>query len=164
MSMKSLDDLFIHFLRDILYAEKQALKAMRTMERKASADSLKTLIAAHQSETETHVERLQTVLDGLGKSARGVRCEAIDGIIEEAKELMEESEDEATRDAAIIAAAQAVEHYEITRYGTLVTWAKQLGHADAAKLLSATLSEESAADEKLSGLATSTLNKQAAAA
>ncbi|WP_108662346.1 ferritin-like domain-containing protein [Acuticoccus kandeliae] len=162
--MKSLDDLFMHFLRDILYAEKQALKAMKGMQRKASSDELKSLIEAHRQETEGQIDTLEKVFEMFDKAARGVRCEAIDGIIEEAKELMEEAEDDATRDAAIIAAAQAVEHYEITRYGTLVTWAKSLGHTDAAALLSQTLEQEMSADQKLSTLATSGVNEKAMAA
>ena len=162
MAMKTLNDLFVHTLRDIYYAEKQALKGMRKMERKASHDALKTLIAEHREETEGQIETLTSVFESLDLKARGVTCEAINGIIEEAQELMEEAQDDATRDAGIVAAAQAVEHYEIARYGTLIAWAETLGHAEAAGMLRQILEQEEAADGKLSEAATSILNARAA--
>lgn len=163
MATKSLHDLFLHFLRDILYAEKQGLKAMKLMQRKADSDAVKTLLESHRTETEGQLENLERAFDLLDKSARGVRCEAIDGIIEEAKELVEEARNGPTRDAAIIAAVQAVEHYEITRYGTLVAWARQLDHDDIAELCAANLAQEEGADRKLTALAEKHLNAQAQA-
>ena len=162
MAMKSLNDLFVHTLRDVYYAEKQALKGMRAMQRKANSDELMALIETHREETEGQIETLTKVFESLGLRPRGVTCDAINGIIEEAQELMEESKDDAVRDAAIAAAAQAVEHYEIARYGTLVAWAEVLGHADAATMLAEIRDQEIAADEKLSALATGSLNASAA--
>lgn len=162
MSLKSLDDLFVHFLRDIYYAEKQILKALPKMARKADSDQLREAFESHLAETEEHVATLEKVFETLGLKARGVTCEAINGILEEGKEIMSDADDADTRDAGMIAAAQAVEHYEITRYGTLIAWATQLGKSDVAKLLSTTLEQEKAADQKLTGLAESALNKEAA--
>ena len=135
MAMKSLDDLFVHFLRDMYYAEKQILKTLPKMSRKADSDELREAFEHHRDETEEHVANLEQIFEMLELKPRGVTCEAIDGILEEGKEIMTEAEDADTRDAGMIAAAQAVEHYEITRYGTLIAWATQLGKADAAKLL-----------------------------
>jgi ferritin-like metal-binding protein YciE len=160
--MKDLNALFVHFLRDIYYAEKQILKTLPKMARKADSQDLREAFEHHREETETHVENLEKVFETLGLKARGVTCEAINGIIEEGKEIMDEAEDADVRDAGMIAAAQAVEHYEITRYGTLVSWAKTLGEQDAAKLLQQNLDQEYAADDKLTKLAESTLNKEAA--
>lgn len=162
MAVKNLDDLFNHTLKDILYAERQILKALPKMEKKAGLDELKKGFAQHREETENQIERLEKVFDLIGKPARGAKCEAIVGIIEEAEDLMDEVDDQDTLDAAMISAAQAVEHYEITRYGTLITWAKRLGHSEAAKLLEETLKEEKATDEKLSKVAESGVNKKAA--
>ncbi|MGR3757983.1 MAG: YciE/YciF ferroxidase family protein [Tranquillimonas sp.] len=160
--MKDLNALFVHFLRDIYYAEKQILKTLPKMARKADSQDLREAFEHHREETETHVENLEKVFETLGLKARGVTCEAINGIIEEGKEIMDEAEDADVRDAGMIAAAQAVEHYEITRYGTLVSWAKTLGEQDAAKLLQQNLDQEYAADDKLTKLAESTPNKEAA--
>ena len=162
MAVKSLDDLFVHTLKDVLYAEQAILKALPKMEKKAGSDELKKLFGEHRKETEEHVERLNKVFEQIGKKASGEKCEAIVGITEEAEELMGEIEDAETLDAGMTAAAQAVEHYEIARYGTLVAWAKELGHKEAAKLLEKTLGEEKATDEKLSKAAESRLNKRAA--
>ncbi|RAI04575.1 hypothetical protein DLJ53_07985 [Acuticoccus sediminis] len=159
--MKTMDDLFVHTLRDVYYAEKKALKGMRAMQRKAASDELASLIEAHREETEGQIETLTKVFESLGLRPRGVTCDAINGIVDEAQELMEESADDAVRDAAIAAAAQAVEHYEIARYGTLVSWAETLGHADAASMLSQIRDQEIAADRKLTKLATGTLNAAA---
>jgi len=162
MAMKTLEDLFVHFVRDIYYAEKQVLKTLPKMARKSDSPKLKEAFEHHRDETEGQIENLEKVFEILGLKARGVTCEAIDGILEEGKEIMEEATDPDARDAGMIAAAQAVEHYEITRYGTLVAWAKRLGHTKAVPLLQANLDQEYAADRKLSDLAEGGLNKQAA--
>ena len=162
MALKNLDDLFLHTLKDIYYAEKQILKALPKMEKKAGSDELRKGFAQHREETENQLERLDKVFETLGKPARGTKCDAIIGIIDEAEEIMGEIDDPDTLDAAMIASAQAVEHYEITRYGTLITWAKQLGHNDAVKHLEETLKEEKATDEKLTKLAEQQVNKKAA--
>lgn len=161
MAMKSLDDLFVHVLRDIYYAEKAALRGMRQMGRKAQSETLKQLIEEHREETEGQIETLERAFEALGLRARGVTCEAINGIIEEAKEIADEAAEGPVRDAGIIAALQAVEHYEITRYGTAIAWAKHLGRADVAEMLSTTLEQEVAADRKMSEAAETTLNEQA---
>jgi ferritin-like metal-binding protein YciE len=160
--MKTLNDLFVHFVRDIYYAEKQVLKTLPKMARKADSDKLREAFEHHREETETQIENLEKVFEILGMKPRGVTCEAIDGILEEGKEIMEEATDADARDAGMIAAAQAVEHYEITRYGTLVAWARRLGISKAVPLLQANLDQEYAADKKLSDLAESGLNQQAA--
>lgn len=162
MAMKTLDDLFVHMLRDIYYAEKQILKNLPRMARKAESAKLRELFEQHHSETEAQIDTLEKVFEIRSLRARGVTCEAIDGILSEAKEIMSEAEAPDVRDAGMIAAAQAVEHYEITRYGTLIAWAKQLGHADVAKLLKTTLDQEYAADKQLSELAETVLNREAA--
>ena len=163
MSITSLNDLFVHTLKDIYYAEKQILKALPTMVSKAASQPLKDAFEAHRAETEAQLERLKEVFAAVGEEAAGERCPAIEGILEEAQELLGEIEDGATRDAALIAAAQAVEHYEITRYGTLLTWAEELGHTDALALMRETLQEEKNADAKLSHLAKEKLNERATA-
>jgi ferritin-like metal-binding protein YciE len=162
MAMKSLEDLFVHFLRDIYYAEKQILKALPKMARKADSDRLREAFESHHAETEQHVANLEKAFEMLDLRARGVTCEAIDGILEEGKDIMSETTDADARDAGMIAAAQAVEHYEITRYGTLIAWAKQLGKTDVVQLLKANLDQEYAADKKLTDLAESVLNREAA--
>jgi ferritin-like metal-binding protein YciE len=160
--MKDLESLFKHFLKDIYYAERQILKTLPKMARKADSSDLKEAFEHHHEETEEQIENLRKVFDLLGLKARGVTCEAIDGILEEGKEIMEEAQEGDTRDAGMIAAAQAVEHYEITRYGTLVAWAKTLKMTEAAELLKKNLDQEYAADDKLTKLAESSLNRQAA--
>ena len=162
MAMTSLGDLFEHFLRDIYYAEKQIVKALPKMAKKADSAELRQAFEDHLSETEGHISNLEQVFELLDLKARGVTCEAINGILEEGKEIMSEATDPDTRDAGMIAAAQAVEHYEMTRYGTLVAWANQLGHSDAVPLLQANLDQEKAADQKLTKLAELALNKEAA--
>jgi ferritin-like metal-binding protein YciE len=162
MAMNNLKDLFVHFVRDMYYAEKQILKTLPKMAKKADSDQLRKAFEDHREETEGQIENLEKVFELLDLKPRGVTCEAIQGILEEGKEIMEEAGDDDTRDAGMIAAAQAVEHYEMTRYGTMVAWAKRLGMADAAKLLQANLDQEYAADTKLSKLAEGGLNKQAA--
>jgi ferritin-like metal-binding protein YciE len=162
MAMKSLDDLFVHMLRDMYYAEKQALKALPKMAKKASSDALREAFELHQQETEEQIEKLELVFEMRDLKPRGVTCEAANGIIEEAKEIMEEAQDPSARDAGMIAAAQALEHYEISRYGTMVAWANQLGLSDAAKIFGQILDQEKSTDAKLTKLAEEALNKQAA--
>jgi ferritin-like metal-binding protein YciE len=163
MTIESLDDLFLHTLKDVLYAERQILKSLPKMERKATDPKLKAALSSHKDETEDHVARLEEVFEILGKPARGAKCDAMLGLVEEAESLMADIDDKETMDAALISLAQAVEHYEIARYGTLVAWAKQLGHTNAAALLKETLDQEYGADRALSKLAESRLNAEAAA-
>ena len=160
--IKTMNDLFVHTLRDIYYAEKQLVKALPEMVEKASDAQLKQAFQSHLGETRNHVIRLEQVFKMHGVEAKGVDCPAVDGIIEEAEEISGEIDDKEVLDAALAAAAQAVEHYEITRYGTLVAWAKQLGRNDCAKLLQQNLDEEKAADRKLTELAEARLNLKAA--
>jgi len=160
--IKTLDDLFVHQLRDIYYAEKQIVQALPEMIEKAKDPGLKQGFEAHLGETKNHVKRLEQVFKMHGVEAKGVECPAIDGIIEEADEIAGEVDDTKVLDAALIAAAQAVEHYEITRYGTLIAWAKQLGRTDCASVLEETLKEEKAADSKLTSLAERDVNVKAA--
>ena len=162
MKIKNLSDLFEHTLKDIYYAEKQIVKALPKMVKAADSSELAHAFESHLEETKEQIVRLEKVFEMLGKKAAGEKCPAIDGILTEGEEMMKEIKDPDTRDAAMIAAAQAVEHYEITRYGTLVSWGELLGNKDAVKLLSATLKEEHAADSKLNKLAQGKLNKQAA--
>ena len=158
---KTLEDLFHDTLKDIYYAERKILKALPKMKRAAQSDDLKAAFDKHQQETEGHVERLQQVFEILGKRAQGKTCDAIEGIIAEGEEIMDEFKSTAALDAGLISAAQAVEHYEITRYGTLKRWATELGMADAARLLDATLQEESKTDSDLTKLADAGANDRA---
>ena len=160
--IKTMDDLFVHTLRDIYYAEKQIEKALPEMIAKATDPALKQAFQAHLGETKNHVRRVEQVFKLRGIEAKGVDCPAIDGIIEEAEDIAGEVDDKRVLDAALIAAAQAVEHYEMTRYGTLVAWAKQLGHAEWASVLQQNLDEEKAADRKLNSIAESNVNRKAA--
>ena len=159
--METFNELFEETLKDIYYAEKAILKALPKMAKKASSKKLQAAFTKHLKETEGQVVRLGEVFELLGKKAVGKKCAAIEGIIEEAEEVMKEAENDTIRDAAMVAAAQAVEHYEISRYGTLVAWAEKLGMGDAAALLNATLEEEQATDEKLTELADSEINIEA---
>ena len=159
---KNLQGLFVETLKDILFAEKQILRALPKMAREASSPELKKAFETHRDETEDHVQRLHEVFDMLEKPARAKTCDAILGMIEEAKEVMEEFKGTEALDAGLTASAQAVEHYEIARYGALKTWATQLGMKDAAKLLDETLQEEMKTDKLLSQLATTNLNRKAA--
>ena len=156
------DDLFVHQLRDIFYAEKQLLKALPKMAEKATSPQLKQAFQAHLAETKGHVDRVEQVFRMHGVEAKAVSCPAIDGIIEEANEIAGEVDDKEVLDAALIAAGQAAEHYEIARYGTLVAWARQLGRNDCASVLEQNLAEEKAADRKLTSLAESGINRKAA--
>lgn len=161
--MKTLKDLFVHQLKDIYYAEKQILTALPEMASKADSDQLRKTFEDHLEETKGQKERLEKVFEILGEEAKGETCPAIDGIIKEHKHIASEVEDPDALDAAMIANAQAVEHYEITRYGTLIAWADQLGlPADVKSLLEETLDQEYNADTQLSQLAESKLNKEAA--
>lgn len=161
MAQKMLQDLFYDTLKDIYYAERQILKALPKMARAAQSDKLRQAFEKHREETEGQVERLQQVFEIIGKRAQGKTCEAIQGIIAEGEEIMEEFKGSPALDAGLISSAQAVEHYEMTRYGTLAAWAKQLGHTDAAKLLEQTLKEETNTDTSLTTLAETALNAAA---
>jgi ferritin-like metal-binding protein YciE len=160
---KDLNDLFLDTLKDIYYAEKHILKALPRMAKAASSDKLRAAFEKHHDETEDHVERLEQVFELLGKPARGKTCDAIEGILGEGKEIMEEYKGCEALDAGMIAAAQAVEHYEISRYGTLKQWATQLGMKEAVRLLDETLQEEKKTDVALTSLAESGVNIAAAA-
>ena len=160
--IKTMDDLFVHTLRDIYYAENQILKALPDMIEKATDPQLKQGFQSHLAETKGQVQRIEQVFKMHGVAVKGVDCPAIDGILDEAEEIAGEVEDKNVLDAALIAAAQAVEHYEITRYGTLVAWAKQLGRNDCASVLQKNLDEEKAADQKLTTLAEKSINRKAA--
>jgi len=160
--IKNMDDLFVHTLRDVYYAERQILSALPDMIEKANDPQLKQGFQSHLAETRNQVGRLEKVFRLHGHEPSGVDCPAIDGIIEEADDVAGEVDDSSVLDAALIAAAQAVEHYEITRYGSLIAWAKQLGRNDCAELLQQNLEEEKAADKKLTTLAESRVNRRAA--
>ncbi|WP_180901062.1 YciE/YciF ferroxidase family protein [Martelella soudanensis] len=161
---KTLDDLFLDTLKDIYFAERQILKALPKMARAASSEDLAAAFRNHKEETEGQVERLQQVFEILGKPARGKTCEAIQGIIAEGEEIIEEFDGAPALDAGLISSAQAVEHYEMARYGTLLAWARQLGKKDVAKLLEETFEQESKADLELSKLAEKSINRSAEAA
>jgi ferritin-like metal-binding protein YciE len=160
--IKTMDDLFVHTLRDIYYAENQIAKSLPDMIEKATDATLKQGFQTHLGETKNHIKRLEQVFKLHQVEVSGVDCPAIDGIIEETEEIAGEIDDKNVLDAALIAAAQAVEHYEMTRYGTLVAWAKLLGRNDCATLLQQNLDEERATDKKLTALAERQVNRKAA--
>jgi ferritin-like metal-binding protein YciE len=160
--IKTMNDLFVHQLQDIYYAEKQLVKALPKMADKATDKQLKQGFLTHLDETTIHVQRLEQVFQMIGAEVKAVDCPAIDGIIKEANETAGEVADKSVLDAALINAAQAAEHYEIVRYGSLIAWAKQLGRNDAASVLQKTLDEEKATDKKLTTLAESKVNLRAA--
>lgn len=160
--IKTLDDLFVHTLRDIYYAEKQIEKALPKMIDKATDPALVSGFEKHLQQTKGHIERIEQVFEMHGVKAKAVNCPAIDGILKEADEVAGDVEDKQVLDAALIASAQAVEHYEITRYGTLMAWAKQLGRSDCAAVLGKNLKEEEATDKELTQLGESRINIQAA--
>ncbi len=162
MPEKDLNALFLDTLKDIYYAEKQIYKALPKMAKAAQSDQLKQAFEKHHDETEGHIERLEKIFELIEKPARGKKCDAIEGILDEGEEVMDEYEDTPALDAGLLAAAQAVEHYEISRYGTLKTWADKLGLKDATKLLDETLAEEKKTDETLSKIAISAVNAEAA--
>ena len=163
MALDSLADAFYDELRDVLSAEKQALKAMPKMRKAASCEELKAAFEQHLAETEAQVQRVQDAFEETGKSARAKSCEAMKGLIEETQEMLAEEANAAVKDAVIISCAQKQEHYEIASYGTLCTWAEVLGYSKALNLLKENLAEEEATDEKLTSLAHS-INREAAAA
>ncbi len=162
MTVKTMDDLLIEGLKDIYYAEKKILKALPKMANKASSDQLRNAFTNHVKETEDHVARLEKIFKLLGRKASGKRCDAIEGIVAEGEELMKEVKDREVLDAGLLAGAQAVEHYEIARYGTLRAWAAQLGLDDAVPLIERTLDEEKATDGRLSEIANDQVNEFAA--
>ncbi len=159
--MRSMNDLFLTFLQDMYYAERQILKALPKMAKAAESEELKQALLQHRDETQHHVERLQQVFEHIGKRVRTQTCEALNGIVEEGEEVIEQFEPGPVRDAGILANAQAVEHYEMARYGTMIAWAKACGLKDLVKPLEETLAEEKKADQLLSKLANTALNQQA---
>jgi ferritin-like metal-binding protein YciE len=161
-ALKSLEDLFVHLLKDMYYAEKQILKALPKMAKKADSDELRQAFEHHLKETEGQVDRLEQVFELCGIKAAGKTCPAIKGILEEGAEGMKDAKDPDVLDAGMIADAQAVEHYEIARYGTMIAWANQLGMGDAVNLLQQNLDQEYGADRLLTDLAEGRLNRQAA--
>jgi ferritin-like metal-binding protein YciE len=163
MAVKTMEDLFIETTKDIYYAEKQILKALPGMVKKAGSKKLKDALETHRQETEGQVDRLDQVFKLFDVAPRGKKCDAIEGIIAEAKEHMEDIDDKQILDAGMIGSAQTVEHYEIARYGTLIAWAKQMGRDDAIKLLKANLEEEKKADRLLTEIAEAAVNQRAAA-
>jgi ferritin-like metal-binding protein YciE len=160
----TLHDAFLNELRDAYDAEKQLTKALPKMAKAASSSVLRDAFEAHLEETRGHVERIERILQELGEKVRGKHCDGIEGIIEEGKSVMDEEYDEVTMDACLIASGQRAEHYEIAAYGTMIAWARAMGHTTAAELLQETLDEEKAADEKLTSLAEAGINRDAAAA
>ena len=162
MTVKTMDDLFLHMLKDMYNAEKQLIKALPKMAKNSESTELKQAFETHLEETEGQVERLEKVFEMIGKRAQGKACAAMEGLVEEGKEAMDEIEDPEVLDAALLSGAQAVEHYEISRYGTMVAMANQLGLKDAAKLLEQTLEEEKKTDQILNQIALSSVNKKAA--
>jgi ferritin-like metal-binding protein YciE len=158
----TLHDAFLNELRDIYDAEKQLTKALPKMAKAAASAVLRDAFQSHLEETRGHVERIEQVMESLGEKARGKHCDGMEGIIDEGRSIMGEDFDDAAMDASLIAAGQRVEHYEIAAYGTLVAWARAMGHTDQAELLQETLDEEKAADEKLTSLAEGGINQDAA--
>jgi len=161
---KDLNDLFLDTLKDIYFAEKQILKALPKMAKAATSDKLRAAFEKHQDETEGQIGRLEQIFELLGKPARGRKCDAIEGILDEGKEIIDEYAKTFALDAGLLAAAQAVEHYEISRYGTLKAWATKLNMPEAVKLLDQTLTEEKKTDESLTKIAETAVNAEAEAA
>jgi ferritin-like metal-binding protein YciE len=162
MPLKTIEDLFIHGLKDLYYAEKKLVQNLPKMAKKASSSELSDAIERHLAETENQVARLERVFELCDMAPKSKKCPGIEGLLEEGKEIMTDAEDPNALDAGLLAAAQAVEHYEISRYGTLIAWAEELGMRDAASLLKETLAEEKNADRLLSQLAEGKLNREAA--
>src|SRR6201991_3516705 len=162
MATNDLNALLLDTLKDIYYAEKQIYKSLPKMAKAAASDELRAAFEKHHDVTEGQIERLEQIFELLGKPARGKKCDAIEGILDEGKEIMDEYEDTPALDAGLLAAAQAVEHYEISRYGTLKAWAQKLSLNDAVKLLDQTLAEEKKTDDALSEIAVSAVNAEAA--
>ena len=160
---KTLEDLFLTTLKDVYYAEKQILRALPKMAKATESDELRQAFEQHRTETDGQIQRLEQVFEQIGKRASGKTCEAIQGIIAEGQEIMEDYAESDARDAGILASAQAIEHYEISRYGTLKSWAQQLGMTDAVTLIEETLAEEKKTDQLLTQIAESNANQKAAA-
>jgi len=163
MAEKTLHDAFITEIRDIYDGERQITKALPKMIKKATSEDLREALEAHLEQTQGHIQRLEQVFEALEEKVRGKRCEGIAGLLEEGKSMMEEDFDDAAMDACLIGAGQRVEHYEMAAYGTLVAWARAMGHDEVVGLLEQTLEEEKAADEKLSSIAEEGVNEEAAA-
>ena len=161
MASKTMNDLLLNVMQDVYYAERQILKALPKLAKASSNEQLKEALMHHREETQGQVERLQKAFEALGKRARGQTCEAINGLIEEGDEVVEEFEQGTVRDAGIVACAQAVEHYEMARYGTIIAWAKSTGHDDIVRLMQETLEEEKKADGLLTQLANRSINPEA---
>jgi ferritin-like metal-binding protein YciE len=159
--IKTLDDLFVHTLEDVYYTEKKVTKALPKMVEKVSDPQLESAFLTHLAETEVQIRRLEQVFQMHGSPAKATTCPAIDGIVAEAEEIMKDASDREVLDAAALAAAQAVEHYEITRYGTLIAWARELGRNDFVSLLQQSLDEEKATDLKLTQIAEARVNRVA---
>lgn len=160
-NQKGFNELMLSFMQDVYYAERQILKALPKMAKATQNEKLKEALMHHREETQGQVERLQKAFEAMGKRPRGQTCEAINGIIEEGEEIVEEFEQGDVRDAGLIAAAQAVEHYEMARYGTIVAWAKACGQKEVAQLMQETLEEEKKADQLLNDLANKQVNQSA---
>jgi len=161
--MKTMEDLFYALLQDVYYAEKQLLKTLPKLAKKANNEQLEKAFLEHREQTEGHIERLEKTFEMIGKKAKGKKCDAILGIIAEGEEVLKEAKDAEVRDAGMIGAAQAAEHYEIARYGTLCAWAKTIGKPEIARLLHQTLEEEKQTDERLSKIVEDAVNQAAAA-
>jgi ferritin-like metal-binding protein YciE len=157
--IKTLNDLFVHTLQDVYYAEQKITKALPKMISKVSDQQLQSAFLTHLAETEHHIERVEQVFTMHGEAVKAATCPAIDGIIEEAEEIMKDASDPEVLDAAALASAQAVEHYEITRYGTLIAWARELGRNDCASVLQQNLDEEKTTDLKLTQIAEARINR-----
>jgi ferritin-like metal-binding protein YciE len=161
MSLKSLEDLFVHELKDLFSAEKQLVRALPKMAKAASSEKLRDAFEEHLAQTEEHVSRLEQIFEMLNKGSRGEKCAAMEGLIEEGKKMIEEDAEPHVKDAGLIACAQRVEHYEIAGYGVARTFAQLLGHADVADLLQTTLDEEKETDIQLTELAETEINVEA---
>ena len=162
MAVQTMKDLFLHGVQDIYYAEKRIVESLPKIAKAVDSEKLAEALKHHLEETRGQIKRLEKVFENCGEKAKGTECPAIDGIVEEADEIMEETKDKQVLTAALLAGAQAVEHYEIARYGTLCEWAKLLGDDASYKLLSETLEEEKTADKKLTEIATKEVNRKAA--
>lgn len=163
MAVQSMEELFLHGLQDIYYAEKQILEALPKMAKAVDSESLREAMETHLEETREQVKRLEQVFKNCGEKAKGEKCPGIEGLIKEGEKVMKETKDPQVRSAALLAGAQAVEHYEIARYGTLIAWAKMLGHEESVELLEETLDEEKNADRILTEIAESEVNEEATA-
>ena len=162
MTIKTMHDLFVHTLQDIFYVEKKLASELPRMATKANNPELRRAFEDHASETEAHISRLEEVFELIELAPRGENCPALDGLLEETEDLLKDVKDPEVRDAGLLAAAQAVEHYEITRYGTLIAWSRQLGLSDAEPILEETLEEEKETDKLLTEIAESDINRKAA--